>query len=83
MQHEIIICMGSSCFARGNHKYLRLIERFLADHSLADSVALKGSRCEDHCSTSPHIRIDGVLYDDLTETRLMELLLPLITEHIA
>ncbi len=74
MQHEIVICMGSSCFARGNKKHLRLIEQYLADHGLADSVVLKGSRCEDHCPTSPNIRIDGQLFSDINENRLMELL---------
>lgn len=81
MQHEIIICMGSSCFSRGNKKHLQLIERFLADHDLSPSVALKGSRCEDHCSTSPNIRIDGELYSQITEDRLLELLEQLLAKH--
>lgn len=74
MQHEIIICMGSSCFARGNKKHLRMIEQYLTDHDLAASVVLKGSRCEDHCPTSPNIRIDGQLYSEIDEKRLRELL---------
>ena len=49
MKHEIVICMGSSCFARGNRKHLLMIEQYLADHGLTESVVLTGSRCEDQC----------------------------------
>ena len=29
---EIVICMGSSCFARGNEENLRIIESFIAEN---------------------------------------------------
>lgn len=74
MKHEIVICMGSSCFARGNKKNLLLIEQYLADHGLTDTVVLSGSRCEDRCTTGPNIRIDGELYSEVTSERLLELL---------
>ncbi len=74
MEHEIVICMGSSCFARGNKRHLVTIEQYLAGHGLADSVCLSGSRCEDHCCTSPNICIDGNLYSEVTEEALPDLL---------
>ena len=74
MKHEIVICMGSSCFARGNKKNLLMIEQYLADHGLTDTVLLTGSRCEDRCTTGPNLRIDGQLYGEVTPERLLELL---------
>jgi len=74
MKHEITICMGSSCFARGNKNYLTMIEQYLADHGLTETVELSGSRCEDRCTSGPNIRIDGQLYGGLTSERLLELL---------
>ncbi|MHC1712561.1 MAG: (2Fe-2S) ferredoxin domain-containing protein [Solidesulfovibrio sp.] len=74
MKHEIVICMGSSCFARGNKKHLLMIEQYLADHGLMETVVLSGSRCEDQCRTGPNIRIDGQLYGEITGERLLELL---------
>ena len=34
MATEIVICMGSSCFARGNEVNLRIIEDFLRENGL-------------------------------------------------
>ena len=28
MKHDIVICMGSSCFARGNKRNLKIIEEY-------------------------------------------------------
>jgi len=74
MKHKITVCMGSSCFARGNEKNIRLIQEFLREHNLSDSVALFGARCSGDCSGSPHISIDDVRYDQLDKTMLLALL---------
>jgi NADH:ubiquinone oxidoreductase subunit E len=74
MEHEIVICLGSSCFARGNREQLLLIERYLAEHGLTDTVVLSGSRCEEQCSTGPNIRIDGQLHVAIAGEGLLDLL---------
>ena len=35
---KIVICMGSSCFARGNEKTVEVCESFLAARGLKDEV---------------------------------------------
>ena len=35
---KIVICMGSSCFARGNEKTVEACENFLAARGLKDEV---------------------------------------------
>ncbi len=74
MKHKITICMGSSCFARGNEKNLRLIQDFLAEHNLSANVALVGARCSGDCSGSPNISIDDVRYEQLDKPALLSLL---------
>ena len=73
-QRTIVICMGSSCFARGNRKHLELIERFLEKHNLRDKVVVEGSHCEEHCAEGPNIRIDGQLYHHVDTGTLLDVL---------
>jgi NADH:ubiquinone oxidoreductase subunit E len=57
---EIIICLGSSCFARGNSRVLAEIERLIEERGLQGRVLVRGSRCEGACAGGPNIRIAGV-----------------------
>jgi NADH:ubiquinone oxidoreductase subunit E len=68
------ICLGSSCFARGNNDHLPLIQRYLREKGLEDRVVLKGSRCEGHCLNGPNLRLDGELVGSLTPETLAEVL---------
>lgn len=56
----IELCMGSSCFARGNAHLLERLEIFLSDHETAD-VHLVGHLCMGECSQGPNVRVDGEL----------------------
>ncbi|MBT3375101.1 MAG: (2Fe-2S) ferredoxin domain-containing protein [Lentisphaerae bacterium] len=62
---EICICMGSSCFARGNSQNLAAIRAYLEDVGMLEHVALgiRGCLCMDKCKDGPMISIDGVTYD--------------------
>ena len=42
MKRKIVICMGSSCFARGNEENLRVIEDFLKSNHLEADVLIFG-----------------------------------------
>jgi len=72
--HQIIICMGSSCFSRGNKSLYQMIISFLKQHNLEPLVSIKGSLCECNCKTGPNIRIDGHEYHMVTEQKLLQLL---------
>ncbi|NLF94245.1 MAG: (2Fe-2S) ferredoxin domain-containing protein [Oligosphaeraceae bacterium] len=74
MRHKITVCMGSSCFARGNEKNIRLIQDFLRDHDLCSVVDLVGARCSGECGGGPNISIDDVRYEHLDRDRLLSLL---------
>ena len=74
MKNHIVICMGSSCFARGNEKNLRIIEEYLSAHALEGEVSLSGSCCEGKCSCGPNIVINGEIYHNVDGGTLIDLL---------
>ncbi len=69
---KISICMGSSCFARGNQRNLEVIEQYQQAHQL--EIELRGCRCEGECCSGPNIRIDGKLFSGIDEGTLIDLL---------
>ena len=70
----ITVCMGSSCFARGNAEILAMIEDVLHQKKLEDIVDLQGARCEGKCAFGPHIKINGKSYSEMSRERLKNLL---------
>jgi len=54
---EIRICLGSSCFARGNKKMVQVIQQFLTQNHLEEKVIFHGSHCFGHCGEGPMIQI--------------------------
>ena len=75
---NITVCMGSSCFARGNQQNLAFIEAFVNEHGLDADIDLAGKRCDNECAKRPNIIINGVEYNGVTEEKLEEILLGLI-----
>jgi len=67
---EIVICLGSSCFARGNSHNLSVIEAFLAGHNLKASVRVSGKLCQDACKQGPNLVVAGQTYHDVTPEKL-------------
>lgn len=71
---EIVICLGSSCFARGNSENLAIINQYVQSHALNASVRLSGKLCQDQCKQGPNLTIDGELHHNVTTAALRELL---------
>lgn len=59
----ISLCMGSSCFARGNRQVLQKIEQFIDRHQLSEQVQLKGHLCNNECGKGPHLIIGQQHYE--------------------
>ncbi len=70
----ITLCMGSSCFSRGNNVNAELIDRFLREHNLDGSVEMQGCLCEGHCKAGPNIRINGELVQGVEPGMITDLL---------
>lgn len=59
---EIIICMGSSCFSRGNKENYQRINQYLKLNNLESKVTFKGKHCMNKCEEGPLIIINGKEY---------------------
>ncbi len=77
---KITVCMGSSCFARGNQQNLSYIEAFIKAHDLEADIDLAGARCENKCAMGPNVVINGVEYNSVDEKKLEEILTKLINK---
>lgn len=74
MKHIIKVCMGSSCFARGNLENLNFLENYIKENNLNAKIELIGGLCQEQCSSGPNIYIDDVLYNEINEEKLKEII---------
>ena len=71
---DIQICLGSSCFSRGNKWLVKVIDQYLAENNLRHLVHFHGAHCFSSCDKGPLLHIDGKEYDQLTEEKVIALL---------
>jgi NADH:ubiquinone oxidoreductase subunit E len=71
---SIAICMGSSCFSRGNSRNIEAVHEFLKQQQLPDSIKLTGHLCEGHCQSGPNVTINGKLYHGVDPMVIVALL---------
>ena len=67
------LCMGSSCFARGNAQTLAALETFLQEEGLGERVELVGHLCLGACSKGPNLRIGETTYHGLDTACVLDL----------
>ncbi|MFW5694799.1 MAG: (2Fe-2S) ferredoxin domain-containing protein [Alkalispirochaeta sp.] len=70
---RIELCMGSSCFARGNREALSLVMQYLESTDQRDSVDLRGHLCADSCSHGPVLKVAGTRHTDVTPEGVLEI----------
>jgi len=68
------LCLGSSCFARGNSEALSNLETYIKDHHLEGKVKLVGHLCDNACALGPNVTIDGVSYHGVKSDVMVDLL---------
>jgi len=71
---ELTICLGSSCFARGNRKTLIIIQNYIKEKKLEGKVKFRGNHCFGDCSQGPVLKIDDHIYEQVTEENINEIL---------
>ena len=69
---ELVVCMGSACFSRGNLKALDLIQRYLKDHGLDQTVRVTGTLCQDRCRQGPNVTVEGLCFCGLSPEAVLE-----------
>jgi NADH:ubiquinone oxidoreductase subunit E len=68
------ICLGSSCFSRGNKDVVQFIKEYLKKNHLDDKVIFKGARCFGNCSNGPNLRINGKIIEGVDISRVEKVL---------
>jgi NADH:ubiquinone oxidoreductase subunit E len=71
---EMQICLGSSCFSRGNKDVVLFIREYLKKNHLDDKVIFKGARCMGRCSNGPNLNINGSIIEDVTISKIESIL---------
>ncbi len=77
---EVVVCLGSSCFARGNAQNLAAIEAYLQNRGLDKSVRVTGCLCQDECKRGPNVTVCGERLHEVTAAKLREILPQLSVE---
>jgi len=71
---EMHICLGSSCFSRGNKEVVNFVRDYLKRNHLDDKVVFRGARCMGHCSNGPNLRINDIITEGVTLAKIEEIL---------
>lgn len=74
LKRHIKICLGSSCFSRGNNANVEVVKKYLNDNGLEAEVTFSGRLCEEICSRGPVVVIDDKLYEEVSLSRLHKIL---------
>jgi NADH:ubiquinone oxidoreductase subunit E len=71
---QVIICLGSSCYSRGNAKTLEVIKDYLHKNNLEDQIDFRGKLCSNNCNHGPVLFIDDKKFLDIKDSEILKLL---------
>lgn len=81
MKKEIVICLGSSCFSRGNKQTVKIIKDYIKEHQLEDKVFFHGNHCYGNCENGPILKVDSKEYQNITPENVIYLLESLFAKN--
>jgi NADH:ubiquinone oxidoreductase subunit E len=67
---EMQICLGSSCFSRGNRDVVIYIRDYLRKNHLEDKIIFKGARCMNLCSNGPNLKINERIIEEVSLSKI-------------
>ena len=70
----VTICMGSSCFGKGNSSNAGYITRFIEEHNLQNRVEVSGCLCGNACAQGPNIRINDKMISGISEQTVADII---------
>ena len=73
---KMVICIGSSCFARGNAENVKIVEDFIAQRGLADEldIELCGGLCTNNCPDGPIVIVNEKIYKHVNADVMQEIM---------
>ncbi len=76
----ISICMGSSCYSRGNNRIIEALKKFIEEQKLENKILIHGHLCEEKCDKGPILQINNQQYSNLTPEALFDILFHLLKD---
>ncbi len=73
-KHEIVLCMGSACFTRGNRLGVEIATEYIRKKGLNGKVELRGCLCSEKCKSAPVMKINDEVYEKVTPQSITELI---------
>ncbi len=73
-KYEIVICLGGSCFSRGNKDVLAIVKDYLKEYNLNAEVFFHGDLCRGKCEEGPILSINNTLFSNVSIENVYELL---------
>ena len=73
---KMVICIGSSCFARGNAENVKIVEDFISQRGLPDEIdiELSGGLCTNNCPDGPVVIVNDKVYKHVTGGVMLDIL---------
>lgn len=71
---KLVLCLGSSCYSRGNQYVLELVKKYLNDNNLKDVTDFRGQLCTGNCSHGPILKINDVVFNDIDTNNIIKIL---------
>ena len=73
---KMVICIGSSCFARGNAENVKITEDFLAKRGLSDEIDIDicGGLCTGNCADGPIVIVNDKIYKHVEGGAMLDIL---------
>ena len=73
---KMVICIGSSCFARGNAENVKIVEDFIANRGLSDEIdiELSGGLCTGNCPDGPVVIVDDKVYKHVNKDVMLDIM---------
>ena len=72
------VCMGSSCYSRGNRNLVGLLQTYVDSNGWTDRVTIRGALCRNMCAGGPHITAGDVRICNTTPVKARRELAKLI-----
>jgi len=70
----IKICLGSSCFARGNNDHINIIKTFIRKNCIEDKVVFIGDHCFQKCIEGPNLQVNGKIFHSVNPEKIQNIL---------
>ncbi|MFW5656782.1 MAG: (2Fe-2S) ferredoxin domain-containing protein [Bacteroidota bacterium] len=63
---EMRLCLGSSCYSRGNNEVLEVVKDYIDQNELSDKVDFRGHLCKGNCNHGPNFSILNNQYNEVS-----------------